>query len=148
MRNQASAGRWWNPSPRPSSCWLEVSQAVGRAGGWRRRGLRRLWVWPHVPFCFYAAAPRLSVFPGPILHCSSNNCCGTLNICKPPLLRGRLCFLCSECDFAARPVRRCAARFDAGHSWYQLRAAASVFAQLAFCVGDFFCAARLWEQMN
>lgn len=24
--------------------------------------------------------------PGPTLHCSSNNCCGTLNICKAPLL--------------------------------------------------------------
>lgn len=24
----------------------------------------RLWVWPHVPFCFYAAVPRLSVLPG------------------------------------------------------------------------------------
>lgn len=76
--------------------------------------------------------------PGLTLHCSSNNCCGTLNICKP-LLRLTQPPLCraAVCVFPAQLVRLCAAYFDAGPIRYKLWATLSVCAQHVIATGTF-----------
>lgn len=74
-------------------------------------------MWPHVPFCFCAAVPRLSVLLKPTPHCSFNNCCGTVNICKPQLQLARLC-AALLCVFPAKFFqRRSAEHFDADPLW-------------------------------
>lgn len=76
-------------------------------------------MWPHVPFCFCAAAPRLSVLLKLTLHCSFNNCCGTVNICKPQLQLARLCAGLLYV-FPAKFLQRWGAEhFDADPLWYE-----------------------------
>lgn len=97
-KNNPVPEKWWNPDYSSSSfpystlCvgLMFCLQAVGRAGGWRYCGGRealRVTSCSILFLCRCASARRPS---GLTLHCSSNNCCGTPNICKPPLLLARL----------------------------------------------------------
>lgn len=75
----------------PPLCWLDVcSQDVGRASSLRCCGLARLWVVTSCSILFLCRCASALRPPGLTLHCSSNNCCGTPNICKPPLLLTQL----------------------------------------------------------
>lgn len=99
----------------PPLCWLDVcSQDVGRASSLRCCGLARLWVVTSCSILFLCRCASALRPPGLTLHCSSNNCCGTPNICKPPLLLTQLplCWaaVCvCVCVFPAQLVRLCAA---------------------------------------
>lgn len=81
-------------------------------------GAARLWVWPHVPFCFYAAVPWLSVLLGwhfcaapttavghwtSVSHGSYSLSCLWTGYILSLLLRVCVCVCC-------------AAGFDAGHT--------------------------------
>lgn len=101
---------------------------------WQSQGFEvlwasRLWVWPHVPFCFCAAVPQLSVLLGwhftvapttavghwtSVSHRSHSLSC----LCTRHTVSVQLPCICM-CTWAQR-VGLCAAYFDAGHTWYKL----------------------------
>lgn len=90
--------------------------------------------------------------PGLTLHCSSNNCCGTPNICKPPLplTQPPLHWAHGLCAAAVCACVRTSAQCVQAYFWrwsYLVQVVSHcVRAQHVVATGTFKCVTRLREQ--